>query len=73
MKKFVLIFIILFCILCISLFNKPKDDATVIKFSSWGSQSEVALLIPLIKDFEKQNPDIKVEFLHIPQMKVLHL
>lgn len=75
MKKFVLIFIILFCILCISLFNKPKDDATVIKFSSWGSQSEVALLIPLIKDFEKQNPDIKVEFLHIPQnyFQKLHL
>lgn len=75
MKKFVLIVIILFCILCISLFNKPKDDATVIKFSSWGSQSEVALLIPLIKDFEKQNPDIKVEFLHIPQnyFQKLHL
>lgn len=75
MKKFVLIFIILFCVLCVSIFKKPKDNSVVIKFSSWGSQSEVSLLLPLIKDFEKQNPDIKVEFLHIPQnyFQKLHL
>ena len=75
MKKLFLIFAILICFLCVSLFNKPKDNATVIKFSSWGSQSEVSLLLPLIKDFEKQNPDIKVEFLHIPQnyFQKLHL
>lgn len=75
MKKIVLICIVLFCILCVSLFKKPNEDCTVIKFSSWGSQSEIALLLPLIKDFEKQNPDIKVDFLHIPQnyFQKLHL
>lgn len=75
MKKFVLIFIILFCVLCVSIFKKPKGNSVVIKFSSWGSQSEIALLLPLIKDFEKQNSDIKVEFLHIPQnyFQKLHL
>lgn len=75
MKKFVLVFIILFLVLCVSIFKKPKDNSVVIKFSSWGSQSEVSLLLPLIKDFEKQNPDIKVEFLHIPQnyFQKLHL
>lgn len=75
MKKFVLIFIILFCVLCVSIFKKPKDNSVVIKFSSWGSQSEIALLFPLIKDFEEQNSDIKVEFLHIPQnyFQKLHL
>lgn len=75
MKKNILIFVILFCVLCVSIFKKPKDNSVVIKFSSWGSQSEVSLLLPLIKDFEKQNPDIKVEFLHIPQnyFQKLHL
>lgn len=75
MKKLVLIFIILFCVLCVSILKKPKGNSVVIKFSSWGSQSEIALLLPLIKDFEKQNPDIKVEFLHIPQnyFQKLHL
>lgn len=47
--------------------QSANQNKTVIKFASWGSQSEVAIIKPLIADFEKQNSDIKVEFLHIPQ------
>lgn len=45
-----------------------------IKFASWGSQSEVAILKPLIEDFEQKN-GVKVEFMHIPQnyFQKLHL
>ena len=62
-------------LLCTALFKKPCDTRTVIKFSSWGSQSETELLLPLLAEFEKQNPDIDVEFLHIPQnyFQKLHL
>lgn len=44
-----------------------KDERTSIQFASWGSKSEVEILKPLLADFEKQNPDIKVDFMHIPQ------
>lgn len=46
-----------------------------IQFSSWGSESELRILKPILIDFEKDNPDIKVEFLHIPQnyFQKLHL
>lgn len=45
----------------------PKDERTVIQFASWGSKSEVDIIKPLLSDFEKQNPEIKVDFMHIPQ------
>ena len=53
----------------------PKTTKTAIKFSSWGSESEIAIIKPLLKEFEDQNPDIKVEFLHIPKnyFQKLHL
>lgn len=68
MKKLILFFLVCVCILFL-FFNAKKTDAskTVIKFASWGSQSEIALLTTLINDFEKQNPNIQVKFLHIPQ------
>lgn len=52
-----------------------SNNRTVIKFSSWGSQSEISFLTPLIREFEQNNPDIKVEFVHIPQnyFQKLHL
>lgn len=37
-----------------------------LKFASWGSQSEVAILKPLLKEFEQEN-NVKVDFMHIPQ------
>lgn len=45
----------------------PRQPKTVIQFASWGSQSEVAIIKPILNEFERKNPDIKVEFVHIPQ------
>ena len=45
----------------------PKDNRTVIQFASWGSKSEIDILKPLLDEFEKENPEIKVDFMHIPQ------
>ena len=47
--------------------NNPKEEKVTVQFASWGSESEVNILKPLLADFEKQNPDIKVDFMHIPQ------
>ena len=51
------------------------DDKTVLKFSSWGSQSEIEILKPIISEFERKNPNVKIEFMHIPQnyFQKLHL
>lgn len=43
------------------------SSKTTIQFASWGSKSEVAILKPILAEFEKENPDIKVDFIHIPQ------
>lgn len=52
-----------------------KENITTIKFSTWGSASEMKILTPIISDFEKENPNIRIELIHIPQdyFKKLHL
>ena len=52
-----------------------KDERTVVQFSSWGSKSEIDILKPMLEDFERENPDIKIDFMHIPQnyFQKLHL
>lgn len=45
----------------------PKDTRTIVQFSSWGSKSEIDILKPILENFEKENPDIKIDFMHIPQ------
>jgi len=44
-----------------------KEDFDTIVFSSWGSITEVKIIKKIIKDFENENPNIKINFLHIPQ------
>ena len=44
-----------------------KTDTEEISFSSWGSITEVQILDKVISDFERENHDIKVKFMHIPQ------
>ena len=56
--------IFLLCFLCGCA---KKEDVTKIQFASWGSKSEIDILKPVMADFEAKNPDIKVEFMHIPQ------
>ena len=47
--------------------NGSKKNYEEIVFSSWGSITEVKVLKKIISDFELENPDIKVHFMHIPQ------
>ena len=65
MKRFLCLISVLILIFCTGC--KNKEDGISIKFASWGSQSEIAILKPIIENYEKQNPNIKIEFLHIPQ------
>lgn len=75
MKKFFIILIICFSVFLSGCMNSKQQQSNIIKFSSWGSQSELIVLKNLLKEFEIQNPDIKVEFIHIPQnyFQKLHL
>lgn len=52
-----------------------KENYEELTFSSWGSVSEVKIIKQIISDFELENPDIKIKFLHIPQnyFQKLHL
>ena len=52
-----------------------KDSKIHLQFSSWGSKSEIDILKPILSEFEKENPDIKIDFMHIPQnyFQKLHL
>ena len=68
MKKFLLYCLILGFIIffCFSQ-NKKNDNYTHIQFATWGSESELNILKPIIEEFEKENSDIKVDLMHIPQ------
>ena len=70
LKKLLILLLIPF-ILC-ACEKKTKEEIT---FSSWGSVTEVRIINKIISDFEHENPDIKVNFLHIPQnyFQKLHL
>lgn len=56
-------------LLCINAFSNTDQTGgkTVIKFASWGSKSEIDILKPILTEFEKENPELKIEFMHIPQ------
>lgn len=60
-----LLLIILFCFFLTGCVK--KSNQTIIQFASWGSKSEVEIIKPILAEFEHENPDIKVEFVHIPQ------
>lgn len=49
----------------LSACQKNTDNQTI-TFSAWGSPEEMAIVKPLIQKFEAQNPDIKVNLMHIP-------
>lgn len=64
-KKKLLFFVLIAVLFFTGCAKTPHK--TVIQFSSWGSQSEVEILKPILAEFEHENPDIKVDFVHIPQ------
>lgn len=68
-KKLFISLIIGVSLICFAMFFARHDscEKTTIQFASWGSESEVSILKPIIQNFEKENPEIKVLFMHIPQ------
>lgn len=58
---------VIFLCLLISLALNKTDNRTVIQFASWGSKSEIDVLKPIIQQFEQENPELKIDFMHIPQ------
>ncbi len=41
-------------------------ETRALRFSTWGSLDEIETLKPLLAEFERQNPDVPVELIHIP-------
>lgn len=65
--KKILFLVVLICSVVVFTGCNKVSKKTTIQFSSWGSQSEVEILKPILAEFERENPDIKVDFVHIPQ------
>lgn len=67
-KKFLKLVILSFIVSLFLIQNLFRQKSVcVVKFASWGSESEISIMKPLISEFEKKNPDVKVDFMHIPQ------
>lgn len=68
MKKIIFNCLILGLVLFF-LFNlsKKSDDNVHIEFATWGSESEINIIKPMLEEFEKENIGIKVDLMHIPQ------
>lgn len=47
--------------------QKPADNREVVQFASWGSKSEVEIIKPILAEFETEYPNLRVDFMHIPQ------
>lgn len=45
---------------------QPARDPNTLRFSTWGSPEEMAILNPLIQEFRQAHPEIKLEVMHIP-------
>ena len=75
-KLFLAIFLILLSLFVLyGIFPQKENSRTTIKFSSWGSRTEYAILKEVIADYEKNNPNVKIEFIHVPEdyFRKLHL
>lgn len=59
----IIIFVLSFC----HILNKKTDNFVHIQFATWGSESEINILKPMLNDFEQENPKIKIDLMHIPQ------
>lgn len=69
-----------FCLFLLAVFlltgcKFKHSEKSIVTFSSWGSITEVKVIKQIISDFEKEYPNIKIQFLHIPQnyFQKLHL
>lgn len=63
----VIISLLTFSFVSCSKTDKPEEGGKVkIRISSWGADDERAVFEAVLDDFRAANPDIEVEFLHIP-------
>ena len=67
MKNTISKILLFICLACFFCGCTGQDKRTVIQFASWGSKSEIDIIKPILAEYEKFNPDIKIEFMHIPQ------
>lgn len=63
MLKRLLILLLLPFFMC----SCAKNNIETVNFSSWGSITETRILNELIKKYEKENSNVKINFIHIPQ------
>lgn len=76
MKKFLVGLLICgFLAAAVSSVPKNTDNRTVLKVSAWGSRTEYDLMKSHIAEFEALNPDVRVEFIHVPEnyFRKIHL
>lgn len=67
-KKIVFILLIfILCLFFVFCLGRKPDGNVHLQFATWGSESEINILKPMLEDFEKQNDGIKVDLMHIPQ------
>ena len=61
-------FLFIFCFSLFTLTGCMKSaPKTHVQLAAWGSKSEMAIVKPILVQFELENPDIKVDLIHIPQ------
>ncbi|PIQ22985.1 sugar ABC transporter substrate-binding protein [bacterium (Candidatus Blackallbacteria) CG17_big_fil_post_rev_8_21_14_2_50_48_46] len=55
-------------LLALGLFSACQHQTSEesLRFSTWGSPEEMAILNPLLKEFQALHPEIKLEVMHIP-------
>lgn len=46
--------------------KKSDDGKTHIKFMGWGTDAEIKTFEKMIREFEKKNPDIQVDYTNVP-------
>jgi len=70
-KRLFVIFLCFFFTGC----SSQNNDVITLNFSTWGSASEMKILTPIIAEYEKENPNVKIKIQHIPQdyFNKLHL
>jgi len=68
MKKaiFLMVFLTIFLMVFLLMGTVASFSATTIRFSVWGAPAELPPYLEIIKEFETQNPDIKVELISAP-------
>ena len=55
------LFVALLLVMTLCCACSKRDDKEVIQFASWGSQSEIAILKPIIAEYERKNSDYNNE------------